>query len=116
MDSETISCSLDEYSNEPRYIFSFFVRLWDSLAAETVKLALKQKGIEAKSSDILPLPMQMVRLGVSRYVTSNIEVDDQWRSNQDQPNVILFELYTKNGDFCDKMVTSRRLNVSYLKI
>uniref|UniRef100_A0A914DDL0 Uncharacterized protein n=1 Tax=Acrobeloides nanus TaxID=290746 RepID=A0A914DDL0_9BILA len=110
IDTSLINCTKDDYSNEPRYVFSFFVRLWDSLAAETVRLALKQKDIEAKASDILPLPMQMIRLKISNNVRNNIEVDSEWRSNQDQPNTVLFEMYTKSHGFCNRMLQDAKNN------
>uniref|UniRef100_A0A914R5J5 Uncharacterized protein n=1 Tax=Panagrolaimus davidi TaxID=227884 RepID=A0A914R5J5_9BILA len=100
--TSSLNCSRDEYSNEHRHVLSFHVKLWDSLAAETVKLALTQKSIETKISDILPLPMLLVRLGISQDVTDRISVSKEWRSNQDQPNIIIFELYTRHEHFCEK--------------
>jgi hypothetical protein len=61
LDTTAINCIKNEYAYAEQYVFSFFVWLWDSLAVRTVQLALKQKDIEVKESDIIPLPMQMVR-------------------------------------------------------
>uniref|UniRef100_A0A914QJD8 Uncharacterized protein n=1 Tax=Panagrolaimus davidi TaxID=227884 RepID=A0A914QJD8_9BILA len=103
MEIDTISCSFDEYSREHRHIFEFNVKLWDLKAAEVVKAGLHRKNIAAELADILPLPMQMVRLGLGG--TNLIpEIDNQWRSNQDQPHVMDFEMYTRHEHFCDKMV------------
>ena len=60
METSSIKCEIDKYSNHKQYVFSFNVHLWDSQAAETVRLALKQKRSEVKASDINPLPMQTV--------------------------------------------------------
>uniref|UniRef100_A0A914C6A7 Uncharacterized protein n=1 Tax=Acrobeloides nanus TaxID=290746 RepID=A0A914C6A7_9BILA len=100
----SVNCTFDDYASDNRYIFQFGVQIWNSDAAETVRIALKQKGVEVKISDILPLPMQMVRLGVSPHVVDYVYPDEQWRPNQDQSNVLLFELYTKTKSFCKKMV------------
>uniref|UniRef100_A0AC34FYK9 Uncharacterized protein n=1 Tax=Panagrolaimus sp. ES5 TaxID=591445 RepID=A0AC34FYK9_9BILA len=104
IDISTINCKKDEYSDVHRYVLNFYLKLWDSAAARTVELALKQKNFTVRASDILPLPMQMVRLGIGKHVTSNIKVENQWRSHQDQPNVVAFEIFTKHKHFCDKMV------------
>uniref|UniRef100_A0A914PRV0 Uncharacterized protein n=1 Tax=Panagrolaimus davidi TaxID=227884 RepID=A0A914PRV0_9BILA len=103
MEIDSISCSLDEYSIKHRHIFEFNVKLWDLKAAEVVKAGLHRKNIAAEVADILPLPMQMVRLGLGG--TDLIpEIDNRWRSNQDQPHVMGFEMYTRHEHFCDKMV------------
>ena len=107
MDTASINCIKDDYSDEHRHVFRFHVKLWDSTAAQVVQLALKQKNINVNASDILPLPMQMVRLGIGPDVTTQIQHSRHWRSHQDQPNTIMFELYTHHEHFCEKMV---RLN------
>uniref|UniRef100_A0A914Q3Z1 Uncharacterized protein n=1 Tax=Panagrolaimus davidi TaxID=227884 RepID=A0A914Q3Z1_9BILA len=104
-DTSSVKCIQDKYSSENPNVFSFYVQLWDADAAGIVQLALKQKGIEVQPSDIIPLPMQMVRLSLNRNEkTSEITVDDRWRSYQGQPNGILFDLWTRTTNFCTKMV------------
>lgn len=60
LDTSSIKCDVDDYGDGNHHAFTFSLLLWDSLAAETVQLALRQKGIEARASDIIPMPMQMV--------------------------------------------------------
>uniref|UniRef100_A0A914PMQ4 Uncharacterized protein n=1 Tax=Panagrolaimus davidi TaxID=227884 RepID=A0A914PMQ4_9BILA len=105
MELDSIECSRDEYSHLHRHIFRFDLKLWDSKAAKVVQNALKQKNVEASLSDILPLPMQMVRIGLGGKDLI-VEADNQWRSNQDQPHSITTGLYTRHEHFCNKMVCS----------
>uniref|UniRef100_A0AC34FAE8 Uncharacterized protein n=1 Tax=Panagrolaimus sp. ES5 TaxID=591445 RepID=A0AC34FAE8_9BILA len=111
IDIESINCKRNEYSNVRNHVYSFYLKLWDSSAAQMVEIALKQKNVTVKASDILPLPMQMVRLGVGNQITSKIQVEKHWRSHQDQPNVIIFELFTKHKHFCDKMVNDSKADL-----
>uniref|UniRef100_A0AC34F7C0 Uncharacterized protein n=1 Tax=Panagrolaimus sp. ES5 TaxID=591445 RepID=A0AC34F7C0_9BILA len=105
LDTSSVKCIQDKYSYENPNVFSFYIQLWDADAAGIVQLALKQKGIEVLPSDIIPLPMQMVRLSLNRNEKlSEITVDDRWRSYQGQPNGILFDLWIRNKDFCTEMV------------
>jgi hypothetical protein len=53
-------CSNDRYSNEPRYVLTFRVRFWDPTVATMVQTALHERGLNASTSEILPLPMQNV--------------------------------------------------------
>uniref|UniRef100_A0A914QV00 Uncharacterized protein n=1 Tax=Panagrolaimus davidi TaxID=227884 RepID=A0A914QV00_9BILA len=99
---DLISCSRDEYSSIHRHIFGFNLKLWDSKAAKVVQNALKEKNINASLTEILPLPMQMVRIGLSG--NDFVNSDNEWRSNQDQPHTMPFELYTRHEHFCNKMV------------
>uniref|UniRef100_A0A914PEA7 Uncharacterized protein n=1 Tax=Panagrolaimus davidi TaxID=227884 RepID=A0A914PEA7_9BILA len=47
----------------------------------------------------------MVRLTTNRdEITSEITVNDRWRSYQGQPNGILFDLLIRNKSFCNEMV------------
>uniref|UniRef100_A0A914Q9M9 Uncharacterized protein n=1 Tax=Panagrolaimus davidi TaxID=227884 RepID=A0A914Q9M9_9BILA len=111
LNTSLTTCIKDEYSDEHRHIFRFYVKLWDSSVAKTIQLALKHKNITAKASDILPLPMQMVRLGLGPDVTSQIYSSHHWRSHQDQPNILMFELYTRHESFCNKMLSDAKENV-----
>ena len=54
-------CSNDRYSNEPGYVLTFRVRFWDPMVATMVQTALlHERGINASTNEILPLPMQNV--------------------------------------------------------
>uniref|UniRef100_A0A914QZU5 C-type lectin domain-containing protein n=1 Tax=Panagrolaimus davidi TaxID=227884 RepID=A0A914QZU5_9BILA len=53
--------------------------------------------------------MQMVRIGLGGKDLI-VDVDNQWRSNQDQPHVMIFELYTKHGHSCDEMISDAKNN------
>uniref|UniRef100_A0A914D763 Uncharacterized protein n=1 Tax=Acrobeloides nanus TaxID=290746 RepID=A0A914D763_9BILA len=45
--------------------------------------------------------MQMYRLGTNKRLI--FEIDNQWRFNQHQHKEVIFDLRTKNKDFCEKM-------------
>jgi hypothetical protein len=60
MNSSSINCDINGYSDDERYVVTFLVKIWDFYAAETVRLALHRKGIKVEIDDILPLPMQWV--------------------------------------------------------
>uniref|UniRef100_A0A914D215 Uncharacterized protein n=1 Tax=Acrobeloides nanus TaxID=290746 RepID=A0A914D215_9BILA len=62
-------------------------------------MALNSKGFNASIDEILPLPMQMIRLNINPNVKSKVYVDNQWRSNQNQPNTMSFKLYTGSEEF-----------------
>uniref|UniRef100_A0A914PJX1 Uncharacterized protein n=1 Tax=Panagrolaimus davidi TaxID=227884 RepID=A0A914PJX1_9BILA len=108
----SIGCTRDEYSNVHRHIFEFNVKLWDSKAAKVVQNAIEQKNISVALSDILPLPMQMVRIGLAGK-DSIVEADNEWRSNQDQLHVMAFEMYTRHEQFCNKMMTDAKNNTKH---
>jgi hypothetical protein len=112
LDLDSISCSRDDYSHIHRHIFAFDLKLWDSMAAEAVKKALEKKNIIAEISDILPLPMQQVRIGLSETDTIP-EVSNKWRSNQDQPHVMSFELYVRHQHFCEKMIQDAKKKTNH---
>ena len=58
---DSITIEKDEYSGEERFVFRFGIRLWNTAIADHVKSALISKGLANHSSEILPLPMQMVK-------------------------------------------------------
>uniref|UniRef100_A0A914Q536 Uncharacterized protein n=1 Tax=Panagrolaimus davidi TaxID=227884 RepID=A0A914Q536_9BILA len=109
MELDLISCSRDKWSNIHRHVFRFNLKLWDSKAAKVVQNSLKQKNVNASLSDILPLPMQMVRIGLGGKDLI-VDVDNQWRSNQDQPHVMIFELYTRHEHSCIEMISDAKNN------
>uniref|UniRef100_A0A914PJY8 Uncharacterized protein n=1 Tax=Panagrolaimus davidi TaxID=227884 RepID=A0A914PJY8_9BILA len=104
MEIDSIRCSRDKWSNVHRHVFGFNVKLWDSKAAKVVQNALKETNVNVSLSHILPLPMQMVRVGLGG-TDLIVEVDNKWRSNQDQPHVMAFEMYTRHEQSCNEMVS-----------
>uniref|UniRef100_A0AC35FI71 Replication protein n=1 Tax=Panagrolaimus sp. PS1159 TaxID=55785 RepID=A0AC35FI71_9BILA len=109
MELDSISCSRDKWSHIHRHVFRFNLKLWDSKAVKVVQNSLKQKNVNASLSDILPLPMQMVRIGLGEKDLI-VDVDNQWRSNQDQPHVMIFELYTRHEHSCNEMISDAKNN------
>uniref|UniRef100_A0A914Z1I1 Uncharacterized protein n=1 Tax=Panagrolaimus superbus TaxID=310955 RepID=A0A914Z1I1_9BILA len=108
MDTSSVKCTQDKYSNFNRFALKFYIQLWDSDAAKVVQLSLKQKGFEVEASDIIPLPMQMVKLSINRDValSSEIKLDNNnWKPHQTQQNRILFEFGLENQTFCNEMVS-----------
>uniref|UniRef100_A0AC34FJ25 Uncharacterized protein n=1 Tax=Panagrolaimus sp. ES5 TaxID=591445 RepID=A0AC34FJ25_9BILA len=121
MDTSSVKCVNDKYFNDKRFAFSFYVQLWDYDAAKVVKLALKQKGFEAEASDIIPLPMQMIKLSINRNLPPEIKLDNNnWKPHQDQQNKIRFELGLENQTFCDEMVSDAKSDpeafLDYIKL
>uniref|UniRef100_A0A914DJS2 Uncharacterized protein n=1 Tax=Acrobeloides nanus TaxID=290746 RepID=A0A914DJS2_9BILA len=104
--SSSIKCSQDDYSKDQDYTVSLSLRLWSHKAAEFVKLAIAQKGVNISIDDIYPIPMQMYRLGTNKRLI--FEIDNQWRLNQHQHKEVIFDLRTKNKDFCEKMTKDAR--------
>uniref|UniRef100_A0A914QMX6 Uncharacterized protein n=1 Tax=Panagrolaimus davidi TaxID=227884 RepID=A0A914QMX6_9BILA len=107
MEIDSIKCSRDKWSNVHRHIFGFNVKLWDLNAAKVIQNALKETNVNVSLSHILPLPMQMVRLGLAGKDLI-VEVDNQWRSNQDQPHVMAFEMYTRHEQSCNEMMSEAK--------
>uniref|UniRef100_A0A914R5D9 Uncharacterized protein n=1 Tax=Panagrolaimus davidi TaxID=227884 RepID=A0A914R5D9_9BILA len=118
MDPKTIVCDKDEFSANEHYIFTFNIQLWDTLAANTIQLALKQqKGIDIKTADIHPLPMQNVRLSINRDdMNSVLKIDNRWHSYQSQPNNILMNFGVKNEEFCKNMVLQKKVFIFDLNL
>uniref|UniRef100_A0A914YP38 C-type lectin domain-containing protein n=1 Tax=Panagrolaimus superbus TaxID=310955 RepID=A0A914YP38_9BILA len=112
MEIDSINCLRDEYSHAHRHIFGFNIKLWDSKATKVVQNALKQMNVNSSLSNILPLPMEMVRIGLGG-TNLTVEVDNQWRSNQDQPHVMDFEFYTRHEHFCNKMISDAKNNTKH---
>uniref|UniRef100_A0AC34FEW8 Uncharacterized protein n=1 Tax=Panagrolaimus sp. ES5 TaxID=591445 RepID=A0AC34FEW8_9BILA len=110
LETDSIKCVKDTYANVERFAVTFNIKLWDLKAAEKVKTALDQKNIVAKISDILPLPMFKLRLGIGNGLSEKISVPNEWRSNQDQPNSMAFEIYIKDEELCQQMANDAKLN------
>uniref|UniRef100_A0A914E2F4 Uncharacterized protein n=1 Tax=Acrobeloides nanus TaxID=290746 RepID=A0A914E2F4_9BILA len=108
--NSSIRCLPDNYADDGRHAFRFGVRIWDQNTALKVKNYLQHKGIVADTSDILPLPMEMIRMSLDSRNAKKIYADYGWRSNTDTPSQILFELFTKDGDFCQQMVNDSLSN------
>uniref|UniRef100_A0A914PLV1 Uncharacterized protein n=1 Tax=Panagrolaimus davidi TaxID=227884 RepID=A0A914PLV1_9BILA len=110
MDTNSVKCVKDKYSNVDRFAFSFYVKVWDSDAAKAVQLKLKQKGFKAEASDIIPLPMQIVKLSINHAILSpEVQLDNnKWKPHQGQQNRILFEIGLKNETFCNEMVSDAK--------
>uniref|UniRef100_A0A914D955 Vitellogenin n=1 Tax=Acrobeloides nanus TaxID=290746 RepID=A0A914D955_9BILA len=107
---DSLSCQEDTYTEPQRHIFMFKVRVWNDAIVQKVQESLKVIGTEASNSNILPLPMQKIKLDIKPDVTA-LYADRSWRSNQDQPNVIQFGLYVKSSSSCEKIMNDAIYNI-----
>uniref|UniRef100_A0A914E2S5 Uncharacterized protein n=1 Tax=Acrobeloides nanus TaxID=290746 RepID=A0A914E2S5_9BILA len=104
LENDSIHCLPDKYYEFERHIFRFSIKVWDHNTALKVKNELERKGhYSVDTNDILPLPMQMLRLNSDSGGLKDIELELGWRSFMTQPNNIVFELYTKYPKICEQM-------------
>uniref|UniRef100_A0A914DHW5 Kelch repeat-containing protein n=1 Tax=Acrobeloides nanus TaxID=290746 RepID=A0A914DHW5_9BILA len=96
------------------------IRSWDSSIVKLVEKELINKGhptsitIKMASGEvnvpceILPLPMQMVRINAADFMQTYLDLN--WRPNQNQPNKMTFELCSSNKDDCNKLLDDAKAN------
>uniref|UniRef100_A0A914PC08 Uncharacterized protein n=1 Tax=Panagrolaimus davidi TaxID=227884 RepID=A0A914PC08_9BILA len=102
--TESLSCQHQKYAIEEKYVLSFFLKLWDDSASTFVQRELSQIGTHSESFNIVPLPMQEVRISINKNdITSDISVDGEWKSYQSLPNGMRFGINIKNKTLCEEM-------------
>uniref|UniRef100_A0A914CMV2 Uncharacterized protein n=1 Tax=Acrobeloides nanus TaxID=290746 RepID=A0A914CMV2_9BILA len=74
--NSSIHCIQNKYADDERYIYRFSVRLWD----------------------------KQVRLNMDKWITKRIHAHNGWRSNQNQPSTLNFELFIKDKWLCQRLV------------
>uniref|UniRef100_A0AC34FI67 Uncharacterized protein n=1 Tax=Panagrolaimus sp. ES5 TaxID=591445 RepID=A0AC34FI67_9BILA len=107
VEMNTMRCEENKLLNPSKHALIFTVRLWDDEIRETVhSTILNYENNTVKKESVKILPMQKVRLQARE---GNIKVDSEWRSFQNQPSDMEFEVFVKDANFC-KVVLNQSID------